>query len=118
VADNILLGTILWAKFGPRGQYKKRPAVVLGEPDSSGILYVVVGSKKLPRDPSHGIELPWDHQGRCRTKLKVRTIVDISWRRRIHIDDVLQVGGILPPKILVEIQDAIRRLFPNSAKPS
>ena len=117
MADSILLGTILWARFGPRGQYKKRPAVVLSEPDSDDNLCVVVGSKIPPRDSSRGIELPYDPKGRCRTKLKVRTIVDLGWREQIHINDVLQIGGVLPARTLVEIQDEIRRIFPSSAKP-
>lgn len=118
MVDDISAGRILWVELSPRGQGKKRPAVALATPDHDNYIYIVVGSASgEPSDPSRAFELPWDPQGHCRTKLRKRTVLDLGWRERISVDDVIRVGGILPGPALAALQEQIRTIAALISKP-
>jgi hypothetical protein len=109
VAASIIPSRIIWVRLGPRGGFKKRPAVALSSPDSDGTFHAVVGTTTLINDPAREIELPWSQDGRCVTKLKKAAVVDTQWIEELSVGDVLQIGGIVPPSVFVTIQDAIRQ---------
>jgi mRNA-degrading endonuclease toxin of MazEF toxin-antitoxin module len=106
-------GTILWVRLGPRGNYEERPVVAISSPDSDGNLYIVGGSTKHARDPEREIELPSAPTRHPLTNLKKTTFVDAGWIVKIHVNDILQTKGRVPATILVDIQDRIRKIFPD-----
>lgn len=107
--DNIPPGTIVWARLGPRGQYKKRPAVILSSLDADGHFFVIVGSSLDPINPADGIEIPWNPSGHCRTKMRKRSILDRTWVQTIRPNDIEQIGGILPGTTLAQVYEAISK---------
>ena len=117
--SDIVAGRILWVELSPRGQKKLRPAVALSAPDAGGYVYVVAGSASgQPDNPHHAFELPWDSGGHCRTGLKKRTVLDLTWRDRVHLDEILGRGGVLPGPTLAKLQAQIRALTPEPGEPS
>ena len=120
MCSNIVAGRILWVQMPPeRGQDRIRPAVVLLAPDADGYVGVVAGSASgEPDNPDHAFELPWDSEHPCRTGLRKRTVIDLMWRTRVHLNDIKKAGGVLPGPALAEMQERIRALTPELGEPT
>ncbi len=117
MADNIAAGRVLWVCLGPRGQYRKRPAIALEAPNADGKVHVVVGSRQHAEDESLEMALPWHASGQCRTQLREATFLDLGWRLEIEVADIRAIGGVLPGRTLVELQRRLRSFIP-AANPS
>ncbi len=118
MAQKISAGTIVWARLGPRGGYKSRPAVALSVPDADGNFYVIGGSTLPIAAPELQLELPSSSPVRHPlTRLKKQTFIDLSWFEKIHSSSVCEVGGMCPGPLLVDIQRKVRILHKNVLNP-
>lgn len=107
-------GRIIWARF-PRGQCKKRPAVVISDPDSDGSFFVAVGTtqRTLPL-PDHQVDLPWHRPYHPKTRLHTPTVVDCTWIGKLGPADIEEVGGVVPDAKLVEILKKAEPYLPTA----
>jgi hypothetical protein len=102
-------GRIIWVEVAdPSGKNKKcRPAVVLTPTAEvrAGQPFAAVAGSTSTQHPlsSDRIELPWDSSGNCRTRLRKRTVAVCSWLLQVREEDIRQFGGVVPPKIMLEI---------------
>jgi hypothetical protein len=111
VAATISAGRIIWACLGPRGGYKRRPAVAISSPDADGNFYVIGGSTLPIAEPALLIELPSSFPVRHPlTKLKRPTFLDLGWIDKIHTSSVDNIGGLCPATLFVDIQRKARIL--------
>jgi hypothetical protein len=97
-------GRIIWARF-PRGQCKKRPAVVISDPDPDGSFFVAVGTTRrvLPL-PDHQVDLPWANPPvHPMTRLHTPTAVDCKWIEKVFPAAIEDLGGVVPNAILLQI---------------
>lgn len=108
--DNIKQGRIIWI-IDNRGGNKKRPAVVLSQPDIDGNVNVIVGTTQTTGSKTE-IELPFFNSlnGHPKTKLKERTVVNINWRETIPDFNILEIGGWTPLVTMKKILDAIANI--------
>ena len=109
-------GSIVWAQIrDPNGQNpKQRPAVVVtatedikpGEP-----VVVVAATTKFDTPlPADCVALPWHPTGKVRTGLRKVTVACCSWLCAIQIEDIDEVGGIVPAKVMLEIIKKVNEL--------
>lgn len=106
--------SIVWVQVGPRGEYKKRPAVVLSsaaEIKSTGKVDLVVGSTDS-HDANKEIVLPCGPNGTAHplTRLKKLTYITCDWNETVDKDAILEVGGEVPPTLMLEILNKKRHL--------
>ena len=96
-------GSIIWARFA-RGGEKKRPAIVISDPDADGLFFVAVGTTQsiLPL-PDHQVELPWHRGSHPMTRLRKRTVVDCTWIEKLTPAAIEDQGGVVPSAKLIEI---------------
>ena len=108
--DNIKQGRIVWI-IDNRGGNKKRPAVVLSQPDSDGNVNVIVGTTQAIGSKTE-IELPFFNSpnGHPKTKLKKRTVVNVDWQETIPDFNILEIGGWTPLVTMKKILDAIANI--------
>ena len=108
-------GRIIWAELPSSDgtSKKRRPAVVITptkELISGKPFFVVTATTKftepLPRDQ---LPLPWQREGKVRTQLRQPTVAVCNWVTSILEADVLQFGGVVPPKVMVEILEIVKR---------
>ena len=108
-------GRIIWAELpsSDGSTKKRRPAVVVTATDEiiPGKPFVVVTAttkftEPLPADQSH---LPWHRDGKVRTQLRQATVAVCSWVGKILDTDVLQFGGVVPPKIMAQILKIVKQ---------
>lgn len=123
-------GHILWAEVADENGVRKARPVVLVTPDdrltSSGPLEVVAITSRLPQPlPDDQVLLPWHAQGHPRTGLNRKCAAVCTWLARIERDDILNVGGIVPGAILLDISRRIAvaqqrqpELPPSEERPS
>lgn len=117
---NLERGRIVYCSLGPRGDYKRRPAVVLGsgKPDEHGMIRVVAAStggtdgiaKPLPINQlalPH-LDYPRKHPY---TKLCRETVAVCDWIVRINIADILDFGGVLPAQDYFKLRMKMQELF-------
>jgi hypothetical protein len=110
VAHTIRLGTVLWARFGPRGGWVHRPAVALGPPNSEGKVPVAVASTSPPDDPGRAVVLPWRREGHPLTRLRRETFLDAGWIRTIDAADA-DVKGSVTAACRLEILTKVRKFM-------
>jgi mRNA-degrading endonuclease toxin of MazEF toxin-antitoxin module len=114
----ILQGSIIRATVtDTRGQNPKtRPLVVvtgnaeLSQTDSI-LCVAVTGEFDNPLLPNE-ILLPWHPRGKCRTRLKKKSVAKCSWVCEIRHSDVLEIKGHCPPAELELILEQIGKLPP------
>lgn len=108
-------GRIVWAELpSSDGTTKKRrPAVIVtrtSEIVASKPFEVVSASTKFSEPlPDDQVHLPWHRDGKVRTQLRQPTVAVCSWACEILETDILQYGGVVPPKVMLEIIDIINR---------
>ena len=102
-------GRIIWTELpSSDGTTKKRrPAVIVTPTEkivSGKFFAVVAGTTKFTEPlPADQIHLPWQREGKVRTQLRQPTVAVCSWVGKILEADVLQYGGVVPPKVMIEI---------------
>lgn len=102
-------GRIIWAELpSSDGTTKKRrPAVIVMSTEdivpSNPIVVVTATTKFTQPLPADQIALPWQRDGNVRTKLRQPTVAVCSWACEIMETDILQYGGVVPPKEMLEI---------------
>jgi mRNA-degrading endonuclease toxin of MazEF toxin-antitoxin module len=107
-------GHIIWATvYDQAGRNPKcRPAVVLTATSEIGVGPVacaaVTSRFSLPL-PEHKVELPWSPGRHPQTGLYLRCVAVCDWLLKIAIDDVISVGGTVPPAELQEILAQVSR---------
>ena len=110
-------GVIVWATvYDPRGgNPKKRPVIVLTadrEIRDDGVFVGIVCSNSaanvVPR-PDHYIEIPFQRDGACRTRLRKPTVAIVGWYAEVPVSSVPRedVGGVVPPLLLESIVRAV-----------
>jgi mRNA-degrading endonuclease toxin of MazEF toxin-antitoxin module len=107
-------GRIVWASLRDHnGKAKERPAIVLtATPDIrlDGPVEVVAVTTAFPEPPPpEYVELPWDPQGRAKTRLRKRSAAVLTWIAELHHDDVLEYYGEVPSKVMKEILERLLR---------
>ncbi len=108
-------GRIIWARLGPRGGYKKRPAVVISELEVDGSFFVVVGTTQRQGScKDTEVELPWHRPRHPRTYLNRPTVVDCTWVQKLTSAEVEEEGGVVPDTCLVDI---LQKVEPHLPKP-
>ena len=107
-------GTIVWARFA-RGQRKKRPAVVVSDPDPDGSFFVAVGTtQRIVPLPDHQVDLPWHRPFHPKTRLHSPTVIDCTWIEKLEPEAIEHVGGVVPGAKLVEILQKVERHLPSA----
>src|SRR5437870_7479777 len=101
-------GRIVWAEAADRNGIRKvRPVVIVTPTDqiSDEILIDCVAVTSFLPDPlpDDHVLLPWHAQGHPRTGLNRRSAAVCSWQAHIAVDDIKNVGGVVPGPILLEI---------------
>jgi mRNA-degrading endonuclease toxin of MazEF toxin-antitoxin module len=106
-------GRIVWAELSSLdGTKKKRRPGVIVTPTSeigSGQAFVVAAAttKFTEPMPEDHVPLPWHPQGNVRTRLNRPTVAVCTWLCEIREEDVVNFGGIVPPKTLRAILDIL-----------
>jgi hypothetical protein len=106
--DDLRLGRIVWANVRDRrGIQKQRPLIVLTRtaeiyPDEPLVALAITTTFTDPPPPDH-VPLPWHPQGRVITKLRKRSAAVLSWVVEIHPQDVRQIGGDVPIRLMIEL---------------
>jgi|ERR1019366_3646656 mRNA-degrading endonuclease toxin of MazEF toxin-antitoxin module len=107
-------GRIIWVELpSSDGTTKKRRPAVIVTPTKeivSGKQFVVVTattkfSEPLPADQ---VPLPWHREGKTRTQLRRPTVAVCSWQGKVAEKDILRYGGVVPPKVMLEIEKILK----------
>ena len=106
-------GRLIWAQLKDRNGFRKdRPGIILTpteeiEADQPLVVLCVTTSYPSPPPPDH-IELPWNSDPRkVATRLARRSAAVIGWFDSIYQNEIIEVKGFVPNKILAEIQRRI-----------
>lgn len=108
-------GSIIWVEVSDdAGRNPKcRPAVVvtptddLSEDDS---FVVVAATSTFSRPlPDNQVELPWHRDKHPRTGLYKSCVAICDWLAEVRHDQVQDVAGIVPPRVLSRILEKIPR---------
>jgi mRNA-degrading endonuclease toxin of MazEF toxin-antitoxin module len=108
-------GRIIWAELpSSDGTTKKRRPAVVVTPTAEIVpgkpFAVVTATTKFTEPlPADQIHLPWQPEGKVRTQLRQPTVAVCSWVGKILETDVLQYGGVVPPKVMVEIIKIVKQ---------
>jgi hypothetical protein len=90
-----------------QGAQKRRPVVVLTPTadvrDDEPIIVIAITTSYRDPPPADCVELPWHPAGRSLTKLRKRSAAVLSWVTEIDVDGVLEFGGDVPVKVMMEI---------------
>ena len=106
-------GSIIWVVVSDQAgrNPKCRPAVVVtpSEDISDDDTFIVVAStSKFSKPlPDNRIELPWKHGKHPVTGLYMRCVAVCDWLAEIAHEDVEGIAGIVPPRLLAKILEAI-----------
>jgi hypothetical protein len=108
-------GRIVWARLRDRNGYSKlRPAVIVTRHEeivAEGEVAVIAVTTKLPFPlPDDHVLLPWQRPRHPKTGLNERCAAVCGWLEFIRVEDVEEIGGIVPDAQLHAIS---RRLFGN-----
>ena len=102
-------GKIVWTTLGPRGNYKKRPAVIVSDvsrPPPGTKIHIVAGTTKFdePLSPLE-VKLPSEDRqgGHHSTRLRSPTVIVCDWTEVIDVADIEGYAGVVPASILAEI---------------
>jgi mRNA-degrading endonuclease toxin of MazEF toxin-antitoxin module len=101
-------GQIVWAEVADiNGVRKARPVVIVTPDDcltTAEPLEAVAITSRLPQPlPADHVLLPCHAQGHPRTGLNRKCAVVCTWLTRIKRQDILNVVGIVPGSILLDI---------------
>lgn len=107
---------IVWACIGPRGKYKKRPAIVLSDvviPNPATRIVVAVCSTDFDEDDLKPNELliPSDTASQLLTQLTDPTVVVWDWLEDISVSEVEEYGGRLPPDTALELFKKLKNKY-------
>ena len=108
-------GRIVWAELPSSDgtQMKRRPAVVVTptiELAPGAPFMVVAATTKFTEPlPSDHVLLPWHSAGKVRTQLRQPTAVVCTWLFAIQETDIHKFGGVVPPKVMLEIEKVLKR---------
>lgn len=115
-------GRIVWAELpsSDESARKRRPAVVVTstmeiKPGESFVIVVATTKFDEPLPEDH-VRLPWHRNGTVRTKLTKPTVAVCSWLAEIRESDVLQMGGVVPSRELLEIVQKVAKLLPPGSE--
>jgi mRNA-degrading endonuclease toxin of MazEF toxin-antitoxin module len=92
-----------------RGNAKRRPAIILTpthliRPDSDLLVMAITTTLPEPPPPWH-VPLPWNADARkVVTRLAQRSAAVVNWVDVVRVSDVLEINGVLPAKVLREIE--------------
>jgi len=96
-----------------RGFSKHRPAIILtatdeitGEDDLEFMAITTTYASPAPKDH---VELPWRNGGHPVTRLHRRSAAVTTWLDFASPADVLELGGDVPTKLMLQILDALGR---------
>src|SRR6185312_7302884 len=53
--------------------------------------------------PDVQVEMPWQAQGNCGTKLRTRCWAVCTWVTRMPASQIIDLGGMVPPRLMIEI---------------
>lgn len=102
-------GSIVWAQVRDDhgGNPKERPLVIVTPTDQIGhatpiVAVAVTTSFREPIEPSM-VALPWQVDGKVRTRLRRPCVAVCDWMVEIRESDVLRVGGVCPDGVLRKI---------------
>jgi mRNA-degrading endonuclease toxin of MazEF toxin-antitoxin module len=99
-----------WIKDS-RGFAKLRPALVLTPDDlikADKPLVVAAITTRFPEPPpKNHVALPWNPRGNVSTKLHQRSAVVLDWQAEIKPDDVVALGGDVPGRKMLEIEERL-----------
>jgi len=108
------LGRVVWVVLADKnGNLKRRPALILtatSEIHAGEKIAVMAISTSYPEPPPPGyIELPW-HSDRRRspTGLPSRCAAVLHWVRFIEQDEIDELAGDVPPRIMIDIHARLR----------
>jgi hypothetical protein len=110
------LGRIVWVIVrDPQGYRKRRPAIVLtaaAEISSEQPLTVMaITTTFADPPPPNCVTLPWNSDPRrVPTGLARRSAAVVNWLDMVYPDEVDGIIGMMPPKILAEIQRRLANL--------
>jgi len=112
-------GYICWTVVTPeKGKPKRRPVIAIMTDDEihcnefvRGVAITTTFRRPLATDQ---IELPWERSGNCATRLRRPSVAVCNWIDRVHRDDVEEVRGSVPPDILLQILDRVKRIDEES----
>ena len=120
--NKLCQGRIIWIAVPDKnGNRKEHPVIILTATDeipSEDELVTVVCShsaaKKNPL-PDHHVSIPYQRQGRTRTKLKKETVAICDWLVRIKTSTLESVpeddiGGVVPGRVLELVAEQIREI--------
>ncbi|HZV06833.1 MAG TPA: type II toxin-antitoxin system PemK/MazF family toxin [Gemmataceae bacterium] len=113
-------GQIVWAEVADEnGVRKTRPVIIITPDDrltAAEPLEVVAITSRLPQPlPADHVLLPWHAQGHPRTGLNRKCAAVCTWLTRIEREDILNIVGIVPGAILLDIA---RRIAGSRPGPS
>ena len=109
------LGRIIWAELpSSNGTSKKRRPAVIVTPTAEIVpgrpFVVVTATTKFTSPlPADQVPLPWQSEDKVRTQLRQPTVAVCSWACEIMETDVLRYGGVVPPKVMVQIVEIVKR---------
>jgi hypothetical protein len=101
-------GRVVWATVSDaRGHRKQRPLIILTPTDQirdDEPLQAMAVSTTFPEPPPKDhVQLPWHPSGRVMTKLRKRSAAVLSWIVELDIDDIVELHGDVPVKLMLEI---------------
>src|SRR5947207_9183970 len=103
-------GRIIWAVITDRrGSRKERPAIIITPteritPGELLLVMAVTTTYPEPPPPWH-VELPWyPDPRRVGTRLGQRSAAVVEWLNKISPEDVLELKGDVPQKVMREIE--------------
>ena len=113
-------GGIVWVEMpsSDGSKKKRRPAVIITSTTeiAAGNPFVVAAiTTTFPdRLPADHVRLPWHREGKVRTQLRKPAAAVCSWLCKVTDKDVLQMGGVVPPREMIEIMRIIQIKTSNS----
>ena len=108
-------GAIVWARVAdPRSRIKTRPLIILTSKDEFFLdepVAAVAVTTTFAEPPASGtVPLPWHPRGQTLTGLTRRSAAVCQWVIRLRPSEVIDVCGIVPKVILLEIIKEVQRL--------
>lgn len=107
MSSDFKCGRIVWVKLGPRGDFKKRPAVIIetDDEDNPSEVILAAGSTVIgnPLGPNE-VVLPYRKAGKHPiTKLNRETVIVCDWIESVNPSQILAYGGEVPASTLSQI---------------
>src|SRR5687767_4167604 len=117
-------GDIIWADVRDRhGNTKRRPAIILTPTDlirSDGeLLLMAITTTFAKPAPAWHVPLPWNPDPRkVMTRLARRSAAVVNWVDIVRVQDVLELKGMVPQKVLREIERLQDELVAQEGEPT